>query len=222
MKKVLVTAGATITMIDKVRGITNIFRGKTGSNIARYFQKNGLDVTLITSNSTIAPMEVRIIQYKTYNELFYAMEKEITSGKYDAIVHSAAVSDYEIETIFGVPKGCSHKDTRAWVEIDRTKKIPSSQFEKLIIITSLTEKIIDKIRDPWGFQGKLVKFKLQVGISDEALIEIAKKSRTDSDAEMIVANCLEWSNEYAYLISHNEAPKRVSREEIAKEILQRI
>ncbi|MFC1644862.1 phosphopantothenoylcysteine decarboxylase [Patescibacteria group bacterium] len=222
MKKVLVTAGATITMIDKVRGITNIFQGKTGSGIADYFSQKGSEVTLITSNSAIAPSNVRVVKYKTYNELFWAMEKEITEGEYDIIIHSSAVSDYEIETIYGVPKGHLVRDTSSWIEIDRSKKIPSSLFEELIIVTSLTEKIVDKIRKPWGFQGDLVKFKLQVGISDEELIKIAKKSRVDSDAEMIIANCLEWSGQYAYMIDDSESPKRVSREEIAEEIFKRI
>ena len=32
-----------------------------------------------------------------------------------------------------------------------------------------TEKIVDKIKGDWGFKGQLVKFKLQVGISDDEL-----------------------------------------------------
>jgi phosphopantothenate--cysteine ligase len=220
---VLVTAGATIAMIDQVRGISNIFRGKTGSIIASYFSKKECNVTLITSNKSIAPKGVRVVPYRTYSELYNAMKHEITNNDYDVIIHSAAVSDYEIDTIYGVPKGCSEKDSASWVAIDRTKKISSSQFEKLIITTSLTEKIVDKIRSPWGFNGQLIKFKLQVGISDDELIEIAKKSRIDSDANMIVANCLEWSNAYAYIITDNDpSPQKVSRQEIASGIFRQI
>ncbi|MFC1623032.1 phosphopantothenoylcysteine decarboxylase [Patescibacteria group bacterium] len=220
--KVIITAGATFTMIDLVRGITNIFSGRTGSNIAAYFHEKKFDVTLLTSNPFIAPEGVRVIRYRTYNELFWAMEREITTGNYDVIIHSSAVSDYEVEAVYGIPHGYSVKDIDHWVKVDRTKKIPSSKFHKLIIEQSLTEKIVDKIRKPWGFTGTLVKFKLHVGIPDEELIEIAKKSRVVSRAEMIVANCLEWANEYAYMIDKNETPKKISREEIAKEILERI
>ena len=49
--KVLVTAGATMSPIDKVRAITNIFKGRTGTAIAKYFAKSRRhDVTLITSS----------------------------------------------------------------------------------------------------------------------------------------------------------------------------
>jgi len=42
---------------------------------------------------------------------------------------------------------------------------------------------------------------LEVGIEDEELISIAKESRIKSDANIIVANCLEWAKERAYVIT---------------------
>ena len=53
MKPVSVTAGSTMVPIDKVRAITNIFNGRTGTNIALYFARQGWNVTLVTSNPSL-------------------------------------------------------------------------------------------------------------------------------------------------------------------------
>jgi phosphopantothenate-cysteine ligase/phosphopantothenoylcysteine decarboxylase/phosphopantothenate--cysteine ligase len=46
----LVTAGNTLVPIDKVRGITNIFTGRTGASIALEAHRRGHGVTLLTSH----------------------------------------------------------------------------------------------------------------------------------------------------------------------------
>jgi len=205
--KVLITGGATMTMIDKVRGITNIFRGTTAHKIAENFSKLGHDVTLLTSNK--APITTcHVEHFKTYDDLLTHMTIEVIRGNYDVIIHSAAISDYKVEGVYEY-----HLNNRIAGDlqrVDSTGKIPS-QKEELFMKLIPTEKIVDKIRIDWNFKGILVKFKLQVGMSDEELIDIATKSMHDSKADMIVANCLEWCNEYAYLITDNYTEK-VSRD----------
>ena len=51
--------------------------------------------------------------------------------------------------------------------------------------------IRDFIRTDWGFHGILVKFKLEVGVDDDQLLEIAEKSRRQSAADLMVANTLD-------------------------------
>lgn len=210
MKKVLITAGATITMIDDVRGVTNIFQGRTGGNIANYFVKVGCRVTLITSRKSQRQKEnLRIVRYRTYDELYQRMEEEITQGDYDIIIHSA-VSDYFVA-------GTYYKDGKEMlIPIDSSKKI-SSNHPALFLKLVPTAKIIDQIRTPWRFNGKLVKFKLQVGISDEELLKIARKSRTDSQANIIVANCLEWSSKFAYIVD-DEKEIKISRRSLPEKL----
>lgn len=211
MMEILVSAGATITMIDEVRGVTNIFQGRTGGNIANYFAKVGCRVTLITSRKSQRQKEnLRIVRYRTYDELYQRMEEEITQGNYDIIIHSAAVSDYFVA-------GTYYKDENGMlVQIDSSKKI-SSSHPSLFLELVPTAKIIDQIRTPWGFNGKLVKFKLQVGISDDELLKIARKSRTDSQADIIVANCLEWSSKFAYIVDEEKEIK-ISRRNLPEKL----
>lgn len=211
-KKVLVTAGATTVPIDKVRAISNIFKGRTGTDIARHFAKKGHEVTLITSNPDLLKKDdaarMRILPYKTYDQLLQAMEKEIVEGGYDVIIHSAAVSDYKVGGVF-------YKNGKGrLVGVDNSKKLSSDHAELFLRLVP-TEKIVDKIRNPWGFAGYLVKFKLQVGISDDELKIIAKKSRKASQADMIVANCLEWSRKRAEIITKDTVVP-VRRKDLAK------
>ncbi len=233
MKKVLVTAGSTRVMIDQVRCISNIFGGRTGSEIARTFFYSDLDVTLLTSNPNYFGSDdivhgIRILKFKTYDELYSLMETEITTGNYDVIIHSAAVSDYKVEGTYWIADELNDTDTivnsdgginRQVVggRIDASTKISSSNDELFLRLVP-TEKIVDKIRDAWGFEGTLVKFKLQVGISDQELIDIAYKSMLHSKADMIVANCLEWSADRAFIISTGEF-KNMEVEEVEREKL---
>ena len=233
--KILVTAGSTRTMIDQVRCLTNIFGGRTGATLAYKLQNYGRreigwsdvktkhEVVLITSNKqTVEAIELeyqnrcldmhdgyrrpRMIYYKTFDELAEIMKEEITTGSYDVVIHSAAVSDFQVARVCTLVNG-------AMVEIDASAKI-SSKTENLYFEMKPTFKIVDKIRKEWGFKGKLVKFKLQVDMSDEDLIEIAKKSRATSEADIIVANCLEWSRERAFVIGPNDQVKSVVRDEL--------
>ncbi len=212
-KKILVTAGATQVPIDTVRAITNIFSGQTGASIALYCANQGHEVTLITSGvCSVAPHEsLRYLTYKTFDELLSLMKNEIMCGGYDSIIHSAAVSDYTVSRV------CTFSEKGAMAPLDRSVKI-SSIHKTIYLELVQTRKIIDMIRKEWGFCGGLVKFKLQVAITDEALLEIARKSRASSDADLIVANCLEWYRQYAYMVGRDDVAVKVSRDELPMQL----
>lgn len=213
--KILVTAGATQVQIDKVRVISNIFKGTTGSQIAQYFCNQNHQVTLLTSNPELVKGvdKLNCCKFKTFEDLATLMEKEITSGSYDVIIHSAAVSDYKSAGVFIEQSGQLQP-------LDASQKV-SSSHEQLFVKLEPTYKLVDQIRQTWGFSGQLVKFKLQVGLSDEELIRIAQASRQDSSADWIVANCLEWAKFSAYIISAHEVT-RVSRLDLAAELYRRL
>lgn len=217
-KRVLVTAGSTAVMIDKVRCITNIFKGRTGNTIAHYLQKTGkYEVDLITSNNEMVPPPSthQTFKYKTYDELYNTMESLMTTWQYDVIIHSAAVSDYKVERVNSdMVNACDTK-------VSSEGKI-SSSHDALWIKMVPTRKIVDDIRTLWGQTGKLVKFKLQVDMSDNELVRVAAASMKHSKADIIVANCLEWCNERAYIIQDREndgyGVTNIQRVYLAKEL----
>jgi len=221
VKRVLITGGNTEIPIDSVRVISNIFKGRTGVAIFNEFaRKSHYNVTLlgnpgmknfITEHYNGEGTENSFYPYKTYDQLYDLMKEHITTSNYDVIIHSAAVSDYYVNAVVKEPGGAV---------LDNSAKI-SSSHEKLYLELKQTRKIVDDIRNLWGFEGFLVKFKLQVGLSDNELLEIARASRVQSKANIIVANCLEWSKERAY-ISDEFQDKSVFRDLLPRELFNRI
>lgn len=212
----LITGGHTDIPIDQVRVISNIFRGKTACFLSAYAQDQGHTHTLVGNPEMLTRRHkmhrdplLSWRPYRTYDELYEVMEKEVKTGVYEVIIHSAAVSDYKVSRVFGDAGG----------EQYTAGKIKSTHAKLLIELTP-TVKIIDKIRE-WGFTGTLVKFKLEVGVSDPELIEIARKSRVSSGADIIVANCLEWSRSWAYLIDEKQTIK-IPRHDLEPTLFQRI
>lgn len=213
--KILVTAGSTEIPIDQVRIISNVFSGRTGTTIADYCAKAGNEVILLTSNPGLVKnrSKLTVLPYRTFDDLAELMEREINGGNYDVIIHSAAVSDFKVAGAYVKKNGKMRR-------VDNRAKI-SSSHEKLYLELVPTEKLIDKIRRDWNFHRILVKFKLQVDISDEELLAIAEKSLAVSNADFIVANCLEWSDKYAYIMTTTSRHK-VTRGELPNELYRRI
>jgi phosphopantothenate---cysteine ligase (CTP) len=216
MKKILITAGSTRVPIDQVRAITNIFQGKTGHDIARYMAKEGANVTLVTSNNDVVGVDaMRVLRYSTFDELADIMAQEIMRGAYDAVIHSAAVSDYKVSGIF------TKDDAGQLVLLDSEKKV-SSAHPNLYFELVPTEKLIDKIRSEWGFGGMLVKFKLEVGKTYDELVAIGISSVRVSKADLIVANDLKWYQKAALFITPDGTSITVGRAELSSEIWKRI
>jgi phosphopantothenate-cysteine ligase/phosphopantothenoylcysteine decarboxylase/phosphopantothenate--cysteine ligase len=219
--KILVTGGNTYVPIDKVRGITNIFKGRTACDIAtEAMVRLNHQITLLGN----AGMEDKLgfnryadgftfVPYTTYDELYEAMQENINYGDYDAVIHSAAVSDYRVNRVL----------EPAMLDLSPSS-VPmggkiSSSYDRLFLELMPTEKIVDKIRSDWEFDGTLVKFKLQVDTSDEDLLGIAERSRRASHADIMVANCLEWAKERAFILTAGQDPEPVERKDLASSLI---
>lgn len=95
-KKVLITAGPTISPIDPVRFITNRSTGKMGYELAKEARDRGAEVTLISGPTNLpAPFGINIIYINTNQEMFDAVTSDF--GKQDIVIKSAAVADFKIK-----------------------------------------------------------------------------------------------------------------------------
>ena len=240
--KLLVTAGNTQTPIDRVRCITNIFTGRTGTGIALHAHERGHDVTLLTSHpEALSDMKPdasalaarwKMQYYRTYDDLHEAMSDLVRTGSFDVVVHCAAVSDYVPSGVYAPAPGTSFTpgaeggSWQAWkglpALLDRTAGKVKSDEPELWLRLTRAPKLIDLVRGTWGFRGLLVKFKLEVGISDERLLEIAERSRVHSAADLMVANTLEGSSAYAFLGPVQGTYERVSRRGLAPRLLEEL
>jgi phosphopantothenoylcysteine decarboxylase/phosphopantothenate--cysteine ligase len=92
-KKILVTAGATLEMIDPVRAITNLSSGRMGYAIAQAASEMGADVTLISGASVLKPpLGVRFISASSAELMYLSVMQHIAAQ--DIFISVAAVADY--------------------------------------------------------------------------------------------------------------------------------
>lgn len=240
--RILVTAGSTRCPIDKVRAITNIFRGQTGVNIALEAAKRGHEVLLLGSpeacrmmddlNNTLVPDQgVTIVKFRTFDDLEFLLKSHLGEFGWDAVVQSAAVSDYKVDDVFhdaesayNFLKGMPEEEEEEAYTKRREGKIESQKDELWMRLTPTT-KLVDSIRE-WGLgEGTLVKFKLEVGVTTSELITRAKKSREDSNADLMVANRLDdfsdsdWYKPTITIIDRNGEMVTVSRENLPASLI---
>lgn len=219
---VLVTAGNTQTPLDRVRCITNVFSGRTGGRVAAEAFDRGHTVTFLTSHPDVLDdiparrprtgPAWRVRPYRTFDDLEALMADEIPAGGYDAVIHAAAVSDYHVAGVYSRP-GEEPEDAGG--------KVKSSHPELWLRLTP-APKLIDKVRGEWGFRGTLVKFKLEVGASDDELLAVAERSRVHSLADLMCANTLEGMADWAHLGAGPHGYRRIGRPELAAALLERV
>jgi phosphopantothenate-cysteine ligase len=193
----LVTAGSSREMIDRVRDWGNIFTGNTGFAIATALAAKG-DVDLITSNRAhleatkgSGSSSVHPAPFTSHADLKRAIESALKQHRYDAIFMTAAVADYAPAGAFQILRREVRDDgEEAWIVRNvHAGKIKSS-YEQIAFVGQPTEKLIDLFRTTWKYDGLLVKFKLEVDVPAEKLIEIGQASRKASGADYLVANTL--------------------------------
>jgi phosphopantothenoylcysteine synthetase/decarboxylase len=234
----LVTAGNTLTLIDRVRCITNIFTGRTGAAIALCARERGHTVTLLTSHPEAVtelhpdgppPERWSLYRYRTFEDLQERMAELIPAGGLDAVIHCAAVSDYlpagvyapAAQTRFLPQDGRWESDGPPGPHlVDRAAGKVKSDERELWIRLVRAPKLIDRIRSDWHFTGLLVKFKLEVGVDDGQLLRIAEASRQHSAANLMVANTLEGAPFYAFLGPVGGNYERVSRRDLASRLME--
>ena len=215
--RVLVTAGNTQAPIDRVRCITNMFTGRTGAAIALRAHDRKHFVTLLTSHpeTVSAPPTDRwsLQTFHTYADLQTIMADRISGGAFDVVIHCAAVSDYLSGGV------CYNEDSPA-IDVSAGKlKSDAAEFWLRLV---RAPKLIDAVRTEWGFRGILVKFKLEVGVSDEQLLSVAEQSRRQSQADLMIANTLEGSADWAFVGPIAGRYERIARPQLADTLLDAI
>ncbi len=237
---ILVTAGNTQARIDRVRCLTNIFSGRTGAGLALSAYQRGHHVTLLTSRpeavaelgdsaSFTARWQVR--RYSTLDDLQKLMAHCLSAGHMDALIHSAAVSDYQAAGVYAPAPGVRFDSaTRTWGSDQNAPAVLNdiqagkikSDYDEVWIRLVRAPKLIDMVRPDWGFQGVLVKFKLEADMGDEELLLIAEASRRHSSADLMVANTLEGAGSWAYLGPLAGRYERVARRELGSRLLEAV
>jgi len=197
-KRILITAGHTWVSIDSVRVVSNIATGETGILLANELSKRQASVTLLLGPVASKGIDksVKVIPFRFFDDLKNIMSKEIRSGLYDAVIHSAAVSDYRPKKSFPI-------------------KIKSG-IKNFKITFIPTFKIIDAIRgqDPFAF---VVGFKFEPQATKDKLLEKGRNLLVRSRLNLVVANTVYKDRYSAYILTK----EKISHPYLNKESLSR-
>jgi phosphopantothenoylcysteine decarboxylase/phosphopantothenate--cysteine ligase len=163
-KKVLVTAGGTIESIDGVRAITNFSTGKMGAAIANAAYLEGAEVTFLHAKNSQPPRyQMNDVIFTTSDDLRKKIAELIMDM--DVIFHTAAVADFTVQQ----QKGKLDSNSSHLLELKPQAKILDS-----------LKKMNPSVR--------VIAFKAETNLSENALIDKAKKRLEESKADAIVAN----------------------------------
>ena len=200
-KKILITAGATLEMIDPVRAITNLSSGKMGYALAQMAADMGAIVTLISGATTLAaPQNVNNISATSAERMYQAVMSNIKNQ--DIFISVAAVADYTPAT-------------------PSAQKIKKSEQAPTIELTP-TKDILKEV-------ASLPNAPFCVGFAAESenLIEYASAKRLAKKLPLIVANHVSAMNQDENCVTliddagAHPLPK-ASKADVAEAILQHI
>lgn len=215
-KNFLITSGPIRGPIDAVRFISSTSTGRLGSLLAMEALKRGAQVTFVYGEGSARPEpnelksigEDRFIvkPVVTYDDMMKVFSQELGTQKYHVVLHAMAVLDY-------VPD----KKLNA--------KTPSGKDEWTIKLVP-TPKLIQIVKrlNPEAF---LVGFKLEVGVSREALIKAAGIMAEKSGADLVVANELgkiQRGNHQAVVVNSGGGVEAIlkGKEQIAQGLMELI
>ncbi|MGS4809815.1 phosphopantothenate--cysteine ligase [Streptococcus sp. Z554] len=223
--KILVTSGGTSEKIDRVRSITNHSSGRLGKMITETLLEAGHQICLITTSQAVKPsahQDLTIIEIENTADLLQTMKDTIMD--YQILIHSMAVSDYTPVYMTGFDEVQASQDLTEFLDRKNQETKISSKDDVQVLFLKKNPKIISLVK-AWNPSIHLIGFKLLVDVSREHLIQIARESLENNQADLIVANDLTQINSEqhkAYLVEKNSVQTATTKQEIADLLLDRI
>ena len=108
---------------------------------------------------------------------------------YQVLIHSMAVSDYTPVYMTGLEEVQASSNLEEFLSKQNHQAKISSTDEVQVLFLKKTPKIISLVKE-WNPTIHLIGFKLLVDVSEDYLIEIARKSLIKNQADLIIANDL--------------------------------
>lgn len=223
--KILVTSGGTSEVIDSVRSITNHSTGRLGKIITETLLAAGHEVCLITTKRAVKPEthpNLSIREINNTNDLLVVMQELVK--EYQVLIHSMAVSDYTPVYMTGLEEVQASSNLEEFLIKQNHQAKISSTDEVQVLFLKKTPKIISLVKE-WNPAIHLIGFKLLVDVSEDYLIEIARKSLIKNQADLIIANDLTQisANRHRAVFVENAHLQTVqTKEEIASLLLKKI
>ncbi|MGP8071823.1 MAG: bifunctional phosphopantothenoylcysteine decarboxylase/phosphopantothenate--cysteine ligase CoaBC [Thermoplasmata archaeon] len=169
-RRVIVIGGAARESIDSVRSVTNESSGATAVALANQAHYRGAEVELWAGAlQSPVPSWIPVVSWRSVEDLrALARSRKASLTGAGAILVPAALSDYTLDP---------HKG-----------KIASRDHATLTLTLRRAPKILPELRRLAPAPTWLVAFKLEAGLTADALQREAERLRTESGADWVVAN----------------------------------
>lgn len=156
-------------------------------------------------------------------KFFLVVMQELVK-EYQVLIHSMAVSDYTPVYMTGLEEVQASSNLEEFLSKQNHQAKISSTDEVQVLFLKKTPKIISLVKE-WNPAIHLIGFKLLVDVSEDYLIEIARKSLIKNQADLIIANDLTQisANQHQAIFVEKEELQTVqTKEEIANLLLEKI
>ena len=223
--KILVTSGGTSEAIDSVRSITNHSTGRLGKIITETLLAAGHEICLITTPSALKPEPHRhltILEIKNTHDLLLEIKERVPN--YQVLIHSMAVSDYTPVYMTGLAEVEASSNLEEFLNKQNHQTKISSTDEVQVLFLKKTPKIISLVKE-WNPAIHLIGFKLLVDVTEDHLVDIARKSLIKNQADLIIANDLTQisaDQHRAIFVEKDHLQAVQTKEEIAELLLEKI
>lgn len=178
--RVLVTAGGTAEPVDAVRVLTNRSTGATGALLASHLRQRGHAVTLLRARHAVPPeLPGEEETFETFADLDAALGRQLAGGRFDAVIHAAAVSDFGVEVLAASgavqPPGSGKLDSASPPRL-RLRRHP---------------RLVDTLRERSPVPVRIVAFKLTAGAGPAEARAAVERLFAHSGADFVVHNDME-------------------------------
>ncbi|MFA6092997.1 MAG: bifunctional phosphopantothenoylcysteine decarboxylase/phosphopantothenate--cysteine ligase CoaBC [Elusimicrobiota bacterium] len=172
--RVLVTSGGTREPIDAVRCIANASTGKTGAALADAFADAGWQVTYVHAQSARLPgRAMERVPFLSFQDLDETLRSQLSGGRFDAVVHAAAVGDFSVERVEGSP--CAEDG-----------KLSSGSG--LVLTLKPNAKLVERLKDYAGGNLTVVAFKLTASQDEAQRRRSVEKLLASPSVDLVVHN----------------------------------
>lgn len=228
----IVTAGPTFEPLDKVRRLTNFSTGRLGTELARFLEGRGHEVTLllgeqatfrdatgpeamVSTSPSPQPSPLRTGRGSVTPQIFTTTSdlaerlRRLAAQEVKAVFHAAAVSDFS----FG----------KVWTRSaeGELKEVKSGKFSTrqgtLLAEFVPTAKIISELRK-WCPTARLIGWKYEVDGTREDVIREAQKQLATCLTDACVANGPAYGDGYALVRSGWELKHLADRAALFEEL----
>jgi len=185
--KAIVTCGPSYEPIDQARRITNFSTGRLGITLANALAREGWDVTCFKGEQAACaePLQVRTVHsFSTNQDLADRLEKMSRAGRVDAILHTAALCDFQVERVVN----------------ERGEELASPKFSsregRLQLILRPAIKVLPRLRN-WFPNARIIGWKYELAGSQAEALESAWQQLRDSHSDACVLNGMAYGPGFA-------------------------